>query len=128
MGRTYRFGEFSIVRNLHLFDLIPELEGFRLFKFCEWEEFLYVALGFRSRGCECRISSISEFWEWRMRNLNFFICSPNIEDARISSIFKPWKWNGNMNLDFSISKVFIFILIYVSSERRRQKASTCFDF
>lgn len=36
MGRTYRFGEFSIVRNLHLFDLIPELEGFRLFKFCEW--------------------------------------------------------------------------------------------
>lgn len=53
--------EFSIVRNLHLFDLIPELEGFRLFKFCEWEEFLYVALGFRSRGCECRISSISEF-------------------------------------------------------------------
>lgn len=28
--------EFSIVRNLHLFDLIPELEGFRLFKFCEW--------------------------------------------------------------------------------------------
>lgn len=73
MGRTYRFGEFSIVRNLHLFDLIPELEGFRLFKFCEWEEFLYVALGFRSRGCECRISLISEFWEWRVRNLNFFI-------------------------------------------------------
>lgn len=63
-----------------------------------------------------------------MRNVNFFIRSPNIEDARISSIFKPWEWNGNMNLDFSISKVFIFILIYVSSERRRQKASTCFDF
>lgn len=39
MGRTYRFGEFSVVRNLHLFDLIPELEGFRLFKFCEWRNF-----------------------------------------------------------------------------------------
>lgn len=57
----------------------------------------------------------------------FFYLLP-MEDARISSIFKPWEWNGNMNLDFSISKVFIFILIYVSSERRRQKASTCFDF
>lgn len=39
MGRTYRFGEFSIVRNLHLFDLIPELEDLDFLNFASGRNF-----------------------------------------------------------------------------------------